>query len=46
MESKLIASNPHPIPLTEVFDFLHLCKFDPHKKIAKVYFTRGAITVK
>lgn len=34
------------LPLTEVFDFLHLCQFDPHKRIAHIAFTRRVITVK
>lgn len=46
MESKLIASNPKPLPLTEVFDFLHLCRFNPHKQTARIAFTCGVITVK
>lgn len=46
MEPKLIASNQRPLPLTEVFSFLHLCRFNPHKQTAHVAFTRGSITVK
>lgn len=46
MEPKLIAFNPRPLPLTEVFFFLHRCRFDPHKQTARIAFTRGVVTVK